>query len=218
MQTYKLKEFSKCKYSSQHIILSRLKYFGKSPGQLISFLFFVVVVVVVFASLVFLPLPCEFCRMMVPSQFSPLSRTAPRGVLSADSMCSSLPSSMRSEEGRGQRAVLAYKVWCSPPSAGLSMWPTAPFCRDYITWSQPSKNSHSGTSLVAQWLRIRLPMQGTQVRSLVGEDHTCCGATKPVRHNYWACVPQVLKPAHLEPVLHNKRSHRNEKPEHRNEE
>ena len=40
------------------------------------------------------------------------------------------------------------------------------------------------TSLVAQWLRIRLPMPGTRVRALVGEDPTCCGATK--------CVPQLL--------------------------
>ena len=30
--------------------------------------------------------------------------------------------------------------------------------------------------------------------------------------------PQLLKPAHLEPVLRNKRSHRNEKPTHHNEE
>ena len=56
------------------------------------------------------------------------------------------------------------------------------------------------------------------------------GATKPMRHNYWACalepvshnywarVPQVLKPARLESVLCNKRSHRNEKPTHHNEE
>ena len=75
-----------------------------------------------------------------------------------------------------------------------------------------------GASLVAQWLRIRLPMQGTWVRALVREDPTCCGATKPVRHNYWACEPQLLKPACLEPVLRNKRSHCNEKPAHRNEE
>ena len=34
----------------------------------------------------------------------------------------------------------------------------------------------------------------------------------------WAHVPQLLKPARLEPVLCNKRSHRNEKPAHRNEE
>ena len=41
-----------------------------------------------------------------------------------------------------------------------------------------------GASLVAQWLRICLPMQGTRVRALVQEDPTCCGATMPVRHNY----------------------------------
>ena len=39
-------------------------------------------------------------------------------------------------------------------------------------------------SLVAQWLRICLPMQGTRVRVLVWEDPTCHGATGPVSHNY----------------------------------
>ena len=43
-------------------------------------------------------------------------------------------------------------------------------------------------SLVAQWLRICLPMQGTRVRVLVWEDPTCRGATRPVSHNYWACA------------------------------
>ena len=38
-------------------------------------------------------------------------------------------------------------------------------------------------SLVVQWLRIRLPMQGTRVRALVWEDPTCRGATRPVSHN-----------------------------------
>ena len=69
---------------------------------------------------------------------------------------------------------------------------------------------------------------GTRVRAQVGEDPVCREATKPVRHgcwacalepeshNYWAWVPQLLKPTHLEPVLHNKRSHCNEKPAHRN--
>ena len=46
------------------------------------------------------------------------------------------------------------------------------------------KRTRMGTSLVVQWLRIRLPMQGTWVRALVQEDPTCHGATKPVRHNY----------------------------------
>ena len=87
-----------------------------------------------------------------------------------------------------------------------------------------------GASLVAQWLRIHLPMQGTWVQALVWEDPTYRRATKPmhhnywacalepVSHNYWACVPQLLKPVCLEPVLRNKRSHRNEKPTHCNEE
>ena len=39
-------------------------------------------------------------------------------------------------------------------------------------------------SLVAQWLSICLPMQGTRVRALVWEDPTCRGATRPVSHNY----------------------------------
>ena len=38
-----------------------------------------------------------------------------------------------------------------------------------------------------------------------------------VPQSYWARVPQLLKPVRLEPVLHNKRSHRNEKPAHCNE-
>ena len=41
-----------------------------------------------------------------------------------------------------------------------------------------------GASLVAQWLRICLPMQGTWVRALVWEDPTCRGATRPVSHDY----------------------------------
>ena len=43
--------------------------------------------------------------------------------------------------------------------------------------------TEQGTSLVAQCLRIHLPMQETRVRALVREDPTCCGATKPERHN-----------------------------------
>ena len=42
----------------------------------------------------------------------------------------------------------------------------------------------SRASLVAQWLRICLLMQGTRVRALVWEDPTCRGATRPVSRNY----------------------------------
>ena len=67
------------------------------------------------------------------------------------------------------------------------------------------KNLGMRPSLVVQWLRILLSMQGTRVRALVQEDPTCHGATKPVHHNYWACVLQLLKPAHLEPLLCNEK-------------
>ena len=92
------------------------------------------------------------------------------------------------------------------------------------------QESEGGTSLVAQWLRIRLLMQGTWVQALVREDPTCRGGTKSVCHNYWVCalepashnyrahVPQLLKPTCLEPMLGNKRSHCNEKPAHHKEE
>ena len=39
-------------------------------------------------------------------------------------------------------------------------------------------------SLVAQWLRICLLMQGTRVRALVWEDPTCHGAAGPMSHSY----------------------------------
>ena len=82
------------------------------------------------------------------------------------------------------------------------------------------------------WLHSKgsgLPMQETQVQSLVWEDSTCCRATNTMHHNYWACVleprnlsywahlPQLLKPAcpraHR---LRSKRSHWKVMPTHRN--
>ena len=62
------------------------------------------------------------------------------------------------------------EFWCCSPILFLSLR------------GVDEKVSSSGTSLVAQWLRICLPMQGTRVRAL--EDPTCRGATKPLRHNY----------------------------------
>ena len=95
-----------------------------------------------------------------------------------------------------------------------------------INSNQKNLNSYTNfrqkrpwASLAAQWLRVCLPMQGTWVWALVWEDPTCCGATKPVHHSYWACaleparhnswprVPQLLKPTRLEPMLCSKRSH-----------
>ena len=64
--------------------------------------------------------------------------------------------------------------------------------QDSIGFYKNNTNSRFWTSLVAQGLRIRLPVQGTWVWSLVLEDPMCHQATMP--------------------VLHNRRSHHNEKP------
>ena len=85
---------------------------------------------------------------------------------------------------------------------------------------------NAGASLVAQWLRICLPMQGTRVRALVWEDPTCHGATGPVSHNYWACASGACAPQQERPWQWEARTlrwrvapaHRDwRKPSHRNE-
>ena len=141
------------------------------------------------------------------------------------SLSSRIPSSSR-EDSTGfpfLGAVHSDLYWCK---YGILK------CNFLHTWifRGTIKSIYSGASLVAQWLRISLPTQGTRVRALAREEPTCRGATKPMDHNHWACilepashndwarVPQLLKPTRLEPMLCNKRSHRNEKPAHCNEE
>ena len=64
-----------------------------------------------------------------------------------------------------------------------------------------SLKSSSWASLVAQWLRIYLPMQGTRVRALVWEDPTCRRATRPVCHNCWACASGACAPQQERPRI-----------------
>ena len=68
-------------------------------------------------------------------------------------------------------------------------------------WLKPVafQNSKGRASLVAQWLRICLPMQGTRVRALVWEDPTRHGATRPMSHNYWACASGACAPQQERP-------------------
>ena len=65
-------------------------------------------------------------------------------------------------------------------------------------------------SLVTQWLRICLPMQGTRVRALVWKIPHAAEQMGP-----WATATE---PARLEPVLRNKRGQDSERPAHRDEE
>ena len=68
---------------------------------------------------------------------------------------------------------------------------------------------------MVQWLRICCQFR-TWVRSLVQEYPTCHGTTDPILLSqcFRVCQPQLLKPAGLQPMLCNKRSHCNEAPLH----
>ena len=61
------------------------------------------------------------------------------------------------------------------------------------TLFSPEKNANQNcnewTALVVQQVRIRPPTRGTQVQSLIWEDHTCQGAAKPC-----ATTPQAGAP------------------------
>ena len=88
--------------------------------------------------------------------------------------------------------------WSSNPTPG------------HISRENHNSKRYMRASLVAQWLRICLPMQGTQVRALAWEDPTCRGATKPVRHNYWACASGASAPQRETLRQWEARAHRDE--------
>ena len=73
-----------------------------------------------------------------------------------------------------------------------------------------------GLPCLVQWIRICLPMQVIQVWSLVQEDPTCHGATKPRTTTDEPTCLNYRRPRALGPVLHNKRCHGNGKPTDRN--
>ena len=110
-----------------------------------------------------------------------------------------------------------------------------------------SKSSWSETSLVVQWLRLWAPHvlgtglivgdlrshtpcnQKTKPKQNIKQKQHCskfhkdfkncphCTATKPMCHNCWVWH-NSWNPRTLEAVLCNKRSHRNEKPQHGSQE
>ena len=72
-----------------------------------------------------------------------------------------------------------------------------------------------GTSLMVQWLRICLPVQGTWVRSLVQKDPTCCRAPTPAHRLHWGCTPETLA-LQWEKPLNEKLHSTTAQPTHRN--
>ena len=65
--------------------------------------------------------------------------------------------------------------------------------------SEKAQNYNSWASLVAQWLRVHLPMQGTWVRAPVQEDPKCRGEAGPVSHGGWACTSGACAPQRERP-------------------
>ncbi|KAJ8783498.1 hypothetical protein J1605_009203 [Eschrichtius robustus] len=116
----------------------------------------------------------------VPAQTLPHTASAGSGrparrspVLAADRPVGALKELSCPLEPLDGRWTAAPSTNFPRPLTGLSLsFSVSPFRRS------------ARASLVAQWLRICLPVQGTRVRALVREDPTCHGATKPVRHNY----------------------------------
>uniref|UniRef100_A0A8C9B9K5 Reverse transcriptase domain-containing protein n=1 Tax=Phocoena sinus TaxID=42100 RepID=A0A8C9B9K5_PHOSS len=53
-----------------------------------------------------------------------------------------------------------------------------------LPFTTATKRIKYRVSLVAQWLRVCLPVQGTQVRSPVREDPTCHGAAGRMSHGH----------------------------------
>ena len=86
------------------------------------------------------------------------------------SQVSSLPASRPSLRGEGSQAHI----------------PPGPHLGTDLQWVRPFHfKTLWGLPLVVQWIRICLPVQGTQIQSLVCKDSTNCGATNPGSHNNW---------------------------------
>ena len=82
-------------------------------------------------------------------------------------------------------------------------------CNNYYTQLFTNCLEYTWTSLVVQWLRIRLPMQGT--RSIPGP-----GRSHMERSNCSTLSPRAATTEALEPMLCNKRSRCSEMPMHGN--
>ena len=83
--------------------------------------------------------------------------------------------------------------------SSLSFLPSLLFPSMCLSPNNEMKSYTVRASLVAQWLKVCLPMQGTWVRALVWKDPTCRGATRPMSHNCWACTSGACAPQQERP-------------------
>ena len=103
-----------------------------------------------------------------------------------------------SEEGMS-KAKTVWKLGLLYQTVGQSVNAKGKFLKKIQSATPGKQNRLTGASLVAQWLRICLPMQETRVRALVWEDPTCRRATGPVSHDCWACASGACAPQRERP-------------------
>ena len=132
-------------------------------------------------------------------------------------------------------SILAWKIpWTEAPGRLQSMWSQSQtplsthaqhtYGKTHIsqvyTLDSHKLNIHmysthrkkKGTSLVVQWLRICLPIQGTQVQFLIQEDPAHHGATKHVHPNYWARTLEHASHNYMKPTCPRASTPQPEKP------
>ena len=93
------------------------------------------------------------------------------------------------------RGISGHQGWLNPHNTLINGWMNTTF----YNWKMKNQEDMVGASLVAQWLRICLPVQGTRVRALVWEDPTCRGVAGSMSHNYWACASGACAPQQERP-------------------
>ena len=111
----------------------------------------------------------------------------PQGIYRTISLSSSagtkVPTQVEDSNFRLSSRFLEHHPVTSPPTNQKKVTHSTALTPNFA-YKNFSPKTIRGASLVAQWLRIHLPMQGTRVQALGQEDPTCCRGTKPVRHNY----------------------------------
>ena len=93
---------------------------------------------------------------------------------------------LRLRKVKGQPHGHAANIWqrFEPKSTMLESTLYQSVHKSYGVKIMSLQNWGPGASLVVRWLRIPLSTQGTWVQSVLWEDPTCRGATKPVHHDY----------------------------------
>ena len=76
------------------------------------------------------------------------------------------------------------KGWGRSPHVGHRTCQDTHFYPDFHQKQKVATKKRALDPLVVQWIRTRLPVHRTRVRSLVREDPTCCRTAQSLHHNH----------------------------------